>query len=312
MPVQRHHPCSLHTFFILALASCQFFEALARHVDIEKDWRSAQVSPETAHLGSQESHIIAAAQPRVQYNRLVRSSSTFNSGTDGISGNTDDNGNMDGKLEGFLQIKEAPPKLLEARKYGKTVLECSAAGGPAPKVTWYKDGRPVVKDLKLKMPRNFDEHNLNFEDSLGETVARLTIDCVTEKDAGLYECVAENSKEQVSVGTVLKVDSFSGSTECKVRSRSPPTIHSWFSTYIQTIGSSGKLTCSSQGSPVTRWIAPNDQEIVSGSKYKILPNGDLVIFDLSFEDMGMFQCKVSNNYGHDMKETFVYPLAVMK
>ncbi len=57
------------------------------------------------------------------------------------------------------------------------------------------------------MPRNFDDHNPSFEDSLGETVARLTINCVTEKDAGLYECVAENSKEQVSVGTLLKVAS---------------------------------------------------------------------------------------------------------
>jgi hypothetical protein len=35
-----------------------------------------------------------------------------------------------------FQIKEAPPKLLEARQHGKTVLECSAAGSPAPRITW--------------------------------------------------------------------------------------------------------------------------------------------------------------------------------
>ena len=46
------------------------------------------------------------------------------------------------------------------------------------------------------------------------------------------------------------------------------------------------------------------------SHFQILPNGDLYIHDLSFEDMGMFRCMVTNEFGHDMKETFVYPLAV--
>ena len=44
--------------------------------------------------------------------------------------------------------------------------------------------------------------------------------------------------------------------------------------------------------------------------FQVLPSGDLYIHDLSFEDMGMFRCMVSNEFGHDMKETFVYPLAV--
>jgi len=43
MSVSRRHPCPFHTLLILALASCQYFEALARHVDIKNDWRSAKV-----------------------------------------------------------------------------------------------------------------------------------------------------------------------------------------------------------------------------------------------------------------------------
>ena len=46
--------------------------------------------------------------------------------------------------------------------------------------------------------------------------------------------------------------------------------------------------------------------------FQVLPSGDLYIHDLSFEDMGMFRCMVSNEFGHDMKETFVYPLAVRR
>ena len=37
--------------------------------------------------------------------------------------------------------------------------------------------------------------------------------------------------------------------------------------------------------------------------------GDLIVRNLSFEDMGNFQCLVKNINGSDMKETFVYPLA---
>ncbi len=32
--------------------------------------------------------------------------------------------------------------------------------------------------------------------------------------------------------------------------------------------------------------------------------------DLTFDDMGMYKCEVSNENGADMKETFVYPHAV--
>ena len=47
--------------------------------------------------------------------------------------------------KGFLKIVEAPPKLLEAREHGKIVLTCSASGNPAPEITWFKNGAPLVK-----------------------------------------------------------------------------------------------------------------------------------------------------------------------
>ena len=43
---------------------------------------------------------------------------------------------------------------------------------------------------------------------------------------------------------------------------------------------------------------------------RLLSNGDLLIRDLAFSDMGMFKCIVRNDFGEDMKETFVYPHAV--
>ena len=38
-------------------------------------------------------------------------------------------------------------------------------------------------------------------------------------------------------------------------------------------------------------------------------NGDLVVRELSWSDMGMFKCVARNEFGEDMREAFVYPLA---
>ena len=55
---------------------------------------------------------------------------------------------LDDSSKSSLLIGEAPPKLIEARQYGKTVLECSASGTPAPEITWYKDGKPLIKEVQ--------------------------------------------------------------------------------------------------------------------------------------------------------------------
>ena len=63
-----------------------------------------------------------------------------------------DGGVVDGDLgfsngggRGFVSFSEAPPKFIEARQFGKVLLECAATGTPAPHITWYKDGRPLHK-----------------------------------------------------------------------------------------------------------------------------------------------------------------------
>ena len=44
-------------------------------------------------------------------------------------------------------------------------------------------------------------------------------------------------------------------------------------------------------------------------KYVAVGNGDLVVRELSWSDMGMFKCVARNEFGEDMREAFVYPLA---
>jgi hypothetical protein len=86
-------------------------------------------------------------------------------------------------------------------------------------------------------------------------------------------------------------------------------------TYMQVLGTEAHLVCRSaddfgDDDKKTFWVGPDDEAIVGGKKYEQLSNGDLLIRELAFSDMGMFKCIVRNEYGEDMKETFVYPHAV--
>eukprot|EP00095_Tigriopus_kingsejongensis_P011680 maker-scaffold59_size442576-snap-gene-3.31 protein:Tk11680 transcript:maker-scaffold59_size442576-snap-gene-3.31-mRNA-1 annotation:"neural ectodermal development factor imp-l2" len=216
-----------------------------------------------------------------------------------------------GTSQGALKIEDAPPKLIEARQHGKTVLECSASGTPAPRITWYKDGKPLIKEYPHKSFTEGDYGEFALE-SLGETKSRINIDCVSESDAGLYECVAHTNDKKTSVGTEVHVVSFEPNG-CVPRhlmnfNNSPPQIFQWMNTFLQTMGMDARLICRAEGHHETTWYGPMDEKVeLESGKFKVMENGDLIIHDLSFSEMGMFKCIVRNQNGEDMKETFVYP-----
>lgn len=94
-----------------------------------------QFSSETSGLSGQKSLLASALQPGVPHKRDIRASD-LGVGMDDLGLDAEDDAVLGGGLGGFLQIKEAPAKLVEAREHGKTVLECSAAGSPTPRITW--------------------------------------------------------------------------------------------------------------------------------------------------------------------------------
>ena len=93
---------------------------------------------------------------------------------------------------------------------------------------------------------------------------------------------------------------------------SPARIHMWTRTRLEMIGSEVRLFCRASGSPqpTISWVGPDDHPIASDTKYNIMENGDLVIKDLSWSDMGGFTCIASNQNGDDRSSTFLYPTMV--
>jgi hypothetical protein len=81
---------------------------------------------------------------------------------------------------------------------------------------------------------------------------------------------------------------------------------------LELIGSEVRLFCRSSGlpTPTTSWVGPEDNPIINSEKYKILESGDLLIRDLTWDDMGNYMCVVENEHGSDRTSIFLYPTLV--
>ena len=82
--------------------------------------------------------------------------------------------------------------------YGSTVnFTCEARGSPKPKITWYKDGRPLF--------------GRNIQNVQG--ISQLTLESVTSYDGGEYWCEAKNSEGgRKSISTTIKGQLFLAQT----------------------------------------------------------------------------------------------------
>merc|ERR1711971_1465988 len=78
----------------------------------------------------------------------------------------------------FLRLKEIPPAVVAARSSGSVTLACSVTGSPTPTVAWYRGGKRLAGTTASP-------------GGLGETWARLHLACLSEGDAGEYECKGE-------------------------------------------------------------------------------------------------------------------------
>ncbi|XP_013382229.1 neuroglian [Lingula anatina] len=84
-----------------------------------------------------------------------------------------------------------PDQLMQFKKRLAFTMECQASGNPAPTYTWYKNGQPFNPSGDTTMMTGLG--NLNFANP-------------KENDAGIYQCVATNSKGTAVTHKVMLVE----------------------------------------------------------------------------------------------------------
>lgn len=226
----------------------------------------------------------------------------------------------------FHEIK--PAAHMEAFLHESVTLTCQAGGSPPPTIHWLKNGQSIAQDAFTNTPAEQRQEEddakaqvLSNSIGLSSTRSRLFLDCLTPQDSAVYTCVAETAYSRINTDTKLIVSDVPNKlarAECKEKRSSgygkPARITMWTDTRMELEGSDVKLFCRASGSPtpkVTWERSENDEEstvVQNDHKHKILPNGDLLVRKVTFEeDMGRFVCIAQNDQGLDKAKMFLYP-----
>ncbi|XP_029007762.1 neurofascin homolog (chicken) a isoform X20 [Betta splendens] len=163
----------------------------------------------------------------------------------------------------------------------RLLLECIAAGLPTPTVKW------------IKMGAELSEHKVKFE-NYNKT---LKIINVSEEDAGVYECMANNHLGSVRHSITVEV-------------KAAPYWLDKPTDLVLAPDESGRLVCRANGNPKAniQWLI-NGQPIDTPGA---LPNpsreveGDIIMFrSVQMGSSAVYQCNASNEHGYLLANAFV-------
>ncbi|XP_061385572.1 obscurin isoform X4 [Danaus plexippus] len=173
---------------------------------------------------------------------------------------------------------------------GQTLkMEVEVEGCPEPKVKWFKDGKEVTTDARIKIERDTKRLE-NYH---------LTVTLVKEEDGGEYEVRAENEMGSVSSKSTVTVH-----TPPKLKNSSMKDGHTYESLpLVYTVEASGTPK------PTLRWLH-DGQEVKPDDRIHVSNDGDLYklkIDSVDMKDAGKWQCEIINDLG---KETLQAELSV--
>lgn len=219
----------------------------------------------------------------------------------------------------FLFMRNAPRLNTEIKLQDSVVLECEAGGSPPPTIHWLKDGSKIQQEDFMVTNALPDSEASPF--GLSSTKSRLFVDCMTPKEEGLYTCVADTPYQRVNANTKVFLStnlpaelnpSCIPQKKSLAHSGQPARIHMWTARLLQIMGNDAVVFCRAIGdpTPTVEWHIGDDEILESDDKFQILDNGDLLIRQVSWNDMGLYTCVARNGLAKDTITTFLYPMAV--
>lgn len=178
-----------------------------------------------------------------------------------------------------LKFTPAPqsPQCLQLDK--EASVQCSATGRETPTIHWTKaDGSAIPAHVK-------------------QINGTLQFEKVTRSDAGNFTCVASNRPQgEIRAYVSLTVGVY---TEFKVEPE--------YTTVYQ--GHTATMHCQATGDPqpYIQWIVKDKTLSVSNTRFQELPNGSLIISDVTTADTGKYTCIAGNSCGirHRVAQLYV-------
>ncbi|XP_008936946.1 PREDICTED: hemicentin-1-like, partial [Merops nubicus] len=181
-----------------------------------------------------------------------------------------------GRAETFLDVSEPPPVIQVPNNVTVVpgegaILTCLTLSTVRYNLTWQRSGR----DVRLKEPLRIRVmSNLSLE-----------VKAVKFTDAGKYSCIASNEGGSTTASVFLTV-------------QEPPKVVISPKNQTFTEGSEVSIRCSATGypKPTVVWTH-NDMFIVGSSRYRLTPEGTLIIRKAIPKDAGIYGCLASNSAG---------------
>ena len=165
------------------------------------------------------------------------------------------------------------PEIQHKAEDETVVFSCEAEGVPQPIVRWYHNGKPI-NQAERNPRRNLDGNTI--------TITRLK-----KTDTGNYACNASNSNGYVFKDVYLNVLAL----EPQITDRPEDT--------MTVDGNELEMTCKVFGSPQPEITWMKGRTELTGGRYKIQDDGNLLIKKVMFTDAGQYTCFARNKLGND-------------
>ncbi|XP_026811381.1 neural/ectodermal development factor IMP-L2 [Rhopalosiphum maidis] len=207
------------------------------------------------------------------------------------------------ELKDWVMVKAAPSDPIRVPPGGRVELECTVFGSPVPQAQW---NRGIQLNQITLGPNEFEDSG-DFQ-SVGKVTVRHVIDCVQPHHQGVYTCSGQ-AREQTMASDPVAISVEGRPVQC---SSGKTRIVKWSPIITQMIGSTVVIPCVvTDSAPYRQYWKDNFGNIIDtdiDSRRKLGPEGELILNNLSWSDMGEYTCVAENSISRDNTSTFLYPM----
>ncbi|XP_011862803.1 PREDICTED: immunoglobulin superfamily member 10 [Vollenhovia emeryi] len=202
----------------------------------------------------------------------------------------------------WIKTLRNEPDYMEVTAGNRLELRCEATGNPPPEVHW------LLGNDAERQDEHYAQIGPRTNDGFTQVISTYVIDCVKPEHQGLVKCVSvSNNVVRTSVRAILV-----NGTSDKCDNERPPVFTLYQPYRIAEQRTTVVLPCRVVGEPMPYqfWLDVHGITITptTHTRHTVLPNGDLEIKDLEWEDMGDYTCMAELGFMQKNVTTFVYPL----